>query len=59
MEKGVVYVGSDDGKVYALNATTGEIIWTSAAGSAALSSPVVVKGAVFVGADDGNLYAFR
>ena len=46
--KGVVYVGSD-GVIYALNATTGAIIWTTNIG--ANSSPAVVKGVIYFGSD--------
>ena len=35
---GVVYVGSDDGNVYALNARTGKLVWTFPDGQ---YSPVV------------------
>ena len=30
--KGVVYVGSEDGSVYALNAATDEILWVTSIG---------------------------
>ena len=59
MEKGVVYAGSDDGKVYALNATTGQVTWVTTTGSPAVSSPVVEKGVVYVGSDDGKVYALN
>jgi len=49
--KGVVYVGSDDG-IYALDAATGAIIWTTSFISAN-SPPVVVKGVIYYGSDDG------
>ena len=46
--------------MYALDATTGSILWTSprAAGQI-LSTPAVVNGVVYVGSDDGMLYAFH
>jgi outer membrane protein assembly factor BamB len=53
---GVVYVGSDDGNVYALDAKTGANLWSFATGGGA-SSPAVVDGVVYVGSDDDNLYA--
>ena len=35
---GVIYVGSDDGKVYALNAATGALIWSHTIGDKVPSS---------------------
>ena len=40
---GVVYIGSDDGKVYALDARTGAKLRSYTTGNYVLSSPVVVK----------------
>jgi outer membrane protein assembly factor BamB len=54
---GVVYVGSDDAGVYALNATTGQVIWKTITGAAVRSSPAVANGVVYVGSDDKGLYA--
>ncbi len=56
MAKGVVYVSSDDGNIYALDASTGEYLWTTVVGGVD-SSPVVAKGVVYVSSDDGNIYA--
>ncbi len=39
MANGVVYVGSEDDKLYALNATTGATLWSAATGNAIFSSP--------------------
>jgi outer membrane protein assembly factor BamB len=50
-----VYVGSD--KVYAINASTGVLIWSNSAISNVRSSPAVSGGMVFVGSDDGYVYA--
>jgi outer membrane protein assembly factor BamB len=54
---GVVYVGSDDGNLYALDAGTGAKLWSYAAGGVD-SSPTVVNGVVYVGSDDHKIYAF-
>jgi len=54
---GVAYVGSDDGKVYALDASTGDVIWSYATGGKVYSSPAVVDGVVYVGSYDNNTYA--
>jgi outer membrane protein assembly factor BamB len=55
---GVVYVGSEDGKLYAFDATGGSLLWTGTTGGAVDSSPAVVNGVVYVGSWDANLYAF-
>jgi len=55
---GVVYVGSYDDNVYALNATTGAKLWSYTTGSYVSSSPVVANGVVYVGSYDDNVYAF-
>ena len=54
---GVVYVGDTDGRVYALNATTGKQIWNHTTGGGVLSSPAVTGGIVYVGSFDDNIYA--
>ena len=41
---GVVYVGSEDSNLYALNATTGAKLWNYTTGKAVLSSPAVANG---------------
>jgi outer membrane protein assembly factor BamB len=53
----VVYVGSYDGNVYALNATTGANVWNFTTGASVYSSPAVANGVVYVGSYDGNVYA--
>jgi outer membrane protein assembly factor BamB len=40
----VLYVGSSDGKVYALNALTGAVMWTVPTRGSIASSPAVVGG---------------
>ena len=54
---GIVYFGSNDGNVYALNASTGAKVWSYTTGGGIVSSPAVANGAVFVGSGDGNVYA--
>ena len=56
---GVVYVGSQDHTLYALDARTGKRLWSYATGSSIVSSPTVADGAVYVGSNDHNLYAFN
>ena len=62
---GVVYVGSQDGKLYAYAVGCGsggracDPLWTGAAGTAiAYSSPAIANGVVYIGSWQGNLYAF-
>jgi eukaryotic-like serine/threonine-protein kinase len=61
---GVVYERAVDGTVYALNASTGAVIWQYATGGFfdidSGSSPAVASGVVYVGpvgASDNNIYA--
>jgi outer membrane protein assembly factor BamB len=55
---GVVYFGSNDGKVYALRAFDGIRTWDFATGGAVRSSPAMDQnGNLYVGSDDGFLYA--
>jgi hypothetical protein len=54
---GIVYVGSEDNKTYALNATNGNLIWSYKTGGPVYSSPAVVGGVVYVGSNDGKVYA--
>ncbi len=56
---GVVYVGSGDNNVYALNASTGAYLWQYTTGAGVYSSPTVAYGAVYVGSYDGNVYALN
>jgi len=53
---GVVYVGSQDGYVYALEAAAGEERWHFQTGDAVTFSPAVVDGVVYIGSD-GHVYA--
>jgi len=49
---GIVYVGSGDQNVYALNAATGAQIWKYTTGDFVYSSPVVADGKVYIGSGD-------
>ena len=59
MANGVVYVGSDDHNVYALNASTGAKLWSYTTGALVSSSPAVANGVVYVGSWDRNVYALN
>jgi outer membrane protein assembly factor BamB len=51
---GVVYIGSLDGNMYALNASTGAVEWTFNAGTSIGSSPAVANGMVYFASEDGS-----
>ena len=55
----VVYAGSDDSHVYALNADTGELLWDFKTGDAVKSSPTVLGRSVYVGSNDNHVYALN
>jgi uncharacterized repeat protein (TIGR01451 family) len=56
---GVVYFGSTDGNVYALNASTGAKLWSFAIGNLGSSSPAVSHGVVYIGSNGGTVYALN
>jgi len=56
---GIVFVGSSDNRVYALNELTGTQVWNYSTAGSVESSPSVIDGYVFVGSDDGNVYALN
>jgi outer membrane protein assembly factor BamB len=54
---GIVYVGSNDGSLYAIDEASGKLRWKFETGSAIPSSPAVAKGLVYFASYDGNFYA--
>jgi len=56
---GIVYFGSEDGTLYALDAVSGNEVWEYPTGVMIDSSPTVVDGIVYFGSHDGNLYALN
>jgi outer membrane protein assembly factor BamB len=56
---GVVYIGSNNGYIYALNAASGIQLWNYSTSNPVWSSPAVVNGVVYIGSTDGNVYALR
>jgi len=56
---GIVYIGSSDYKLYAINATTGKILWFATTQNVLTSSPTVANGVVYVGSGDTRLYALN
>ena len=54
---GVVYFGSDDGYMRAVDASSGQLLWISSKlGNGVLSIPAVSEGKVFGGTDTGMFY---
>jgi hypothetical protein len=56
---GILYVGSGDSKIYALNVTTGASVWNYTTGNSVMSSPAVADGVLYVGSYDDNVYAIN
>lgn len=54
----VVYLGSDDGHLYAFALADGELLWQYNLGVPIKGSPVVSGNALFICDWDGNLYCF-
>ena len=54
---GVIYVGSTDGNLYAIDSDSGKLKWKFQAKSRVPSSPAVANGMVYFAAYDGNFYA--
>ena len=57
---GVLYFATNtaNGAIYAINSTSGELIWKYVTDNYVMSSPFVYNGKLYIGADDGNLYIF-
>jgi eukaryotic-like serine/threonine-protein kinase len=55
----VVYCGSYDNNLYALNSEKGEFIWKYAAKGGIVSKPVVHDGCVYVGSEDKRLHVIQ
>ncbi len=54
---GIVYVGSEDGWMYAFQASTGALLWKFETGAEIMGSPAVANGVVYFGSDDTYVYA--
>ena len=56
---GVVYFGSVDGNLYAVDIKTGQEKWKFKTEDWVNSSPAIADGVVYFGSYDGNLYAVK
>jgi outer membrane protein assembly factor BamB len=54
----IVYAGSANATLYALNATTGAKLWSAPTSAQVDSEPSVANGVVYVGDSSGAIYAF-
>lgn len=52
-----IYVGCDNGRLYAVSAQGGKNVWEVETGGPIRSSPAISEGVVYVGSEDGHLYA--
>jgi outer membrane protein assembly factor BamB len=58
IHEGVVFIGSDDGNVYALDAAaSGAVLWTYSTGASVWAAPAVADGKVYVGSLNHWFYA--
>jgi len=54
---GVLFFGSDDGNVYAVDAASGRQVWQFVTGGPVPSTPAVAGGVVYINSYDGKFYA--
>jgi len=57
IDDGLVFIGSNDGNIYAIDLYKGRKVWAYRTGGAVEASPCVVGGKVFVGSSDSFMYA--
>jgi len=53
----VVYFGSCDSYIFALNAFNGSMIWSYRTGGFLFASPAIANGVLYIGSYDGKIYA--
>ena len=56
---GVVYIGTSDGRVVAVDVESKQKLWEYSTMGSVYGTPVVSDGKVFVGSTDGRIYAFN
>jgi outer membrane protein assembly factor BamB len=54
---GILYFGSWDKKIYALDIQTRKPVWTYETGDKVKDGPAFARGTIFIGSYDGNVYA--
>jgi outer membrane protein assembly factor BamB len=55
----VIYFGSDYGRVYAVNISTGMDVWNYTTGTEVWATPLVTEDRVYIGSADNNFYALN
>jgi outer membrane protein assembly factor BamB len=55
----VIWVGSNDGNLYALNLADGKELWKFAAGGDVVASAAISGNRLIIGSRDGVLYCLR
>ena len=53
-----MFVGSGDGRLYALHIDNGKELWQYVAGGGFAGSPAVAQGKLVIASDDGVVYCF-
>ena len=56
-DNGIVYVGTYDNNLYAIDAANGEFMWKYATDGGIATKPAVFEGNVYVGSEDNRLHA--
>jgi outer membrane protein assembly factor BamB len=55
---GKLYIGSNDGYLYCLNATSGTLLWNYRIGTEAKSSPAIADGKLYIVSREGTVFCF-
>jgi eukaryotic-like serine/threonine-protein kinase len=53
----LIYFGSDDGNIYAVDSETGRQVWKTKTRGPVPATPAIANGMLYVGSYDGNFYA--
>lgn len=56
---GLIFMGGDDGKVRAIDAASGEEVWSYYTAGPILQPPTIWQGRAYVGSGDGYIYALE
>jgi eukaryotic-like serine/threonine-protein kinase len=56
LEDGLVYIGSYDNNMYALDAKSGKFVWKYPTEAGVVTRPVITDGSVYFGSEDKNMY---
>ena len=56
---GIIYIGADNGKLFAIDGKSGEQRWEFKTGGPISSSPWPGDGVIYIGSDDGFVYALK